>query len=565
MLLTIGLYFLILPLVTYLLIILSFIFGWHITPLQLILATALSLVIVNYKVSKARIVGNVVIILLIQVFSLFLAAILFDPSHDGQVYHAVIIKLLVQGWNPFYHPIISVAELPYNIDPEITLWCSHYAKGVETIEAGIVCLTQNLESGKVFNFWMYLSLGILSREFLTNIITISSPIIKNAISLIVIANPVVINQLFTFYIDYFNYSFICLGIISYAFTVYKNTTLFKLALGLICFFIPAIKFNIAFWFVIILFATSFYIYFISKKFTFKPILKYALFFAAGLLIGAYNPYVTNLMLKGNLFYPLDGNGKLDVITANIPLSIVNGNRFIQINKSLISNPNNEYVHFSNSSNPLIIDKQSLLDSGIWDVRLGGYGIFFFEALIILLIIFFSLPKNKDWIVNVCALLYLYLILLILPGGFWARYTPFFYLSVCVLTVYNACKATWKWQKTLNILAIALLLSDGVIAFGRAFYLTGANTIKTEYFISKINKTSKDSIEVVASSATLMDKIEKTNKYIIFNKSLPDSSLVKISLYPTPYIQAFPELYDQSDRYWILKKIGYNNFIDQTEP
>lgn len=89
----------------------------------------------------------------ITLASIFIGANVYDASYDGQWYHSSIIKLMNDGWNPFYHPILQQDEVPYYTNTHI--WVSHYAKGMETIEAGIVALTGNLESGKHLTFFSY--------------------------------------------------------------------------------------------------------------------------------------------------------------------------------------------------------------------------------------------------------------------------------------------------------------------------------------------------------------------------------------------------------------------------
>lgn len=501
----IGFFFLMLPLTMYVLIVVSFAIGYYLTAIPIIAAFLLCFLIINTgkEAIKTKIVCTAVI-LTIAVLTIITASCLYDHSWDGQVYHAATIKLLHDGWNPFYKPILSSADMPYLISSNI--WVSHYAKGVETVEAGIVALTGNLESGKALNLWLLISLACLCWDFLDNFEKLRNKTTRILLTAVCICNPVLINQLMTYYIDYTCYTFIVIGIISIYQLCIREDKSFMWLLLLMGFFVPAIKFNIAFWFVFILLAFVGLIYILKKKFEFKLIRNMALTIAAGFIIGAFNPYVTNFYKKGNPLYPLLGEEKIDIMTNQTPDVIVGKNRIYQVHYSLLANPYNEMKQ-EHDVNFFQLDKYNFLSNGSTDTRLGGFGVFFFEALCILLVAFFFMKKDKWWKIILVSIIFLYLCLFLLPSGFWARYVPFFYIVVCLLSGYILYASKSKILYITAQAAMFLLLIDGFISIACIGYGSLSKTIKDKYVIDVMKVTETTPVYVNTWSVLFCDKLE----------------------------------------------------------
>lgn len=162
----IGLFFLCFPLVMFVIETLFFIIGWHVNCFAFIFAFILVIGYILRNTSKKIRLKSICWFVGITLASIFIGANVYDASYDGQWYHSSIIKLMNDGWNPFYHPILQQDEVPYYTNTHI--WVSHYAKGMETIEAGIVALTGNLESGKTLNIFLAISLFCFVFDFIGN-------------------------------------------------------------------------------------------------------------------------------------------------------------------------------------------------------------------------------------------------------------------------------------------------------------------------------------------------------------------------------------------------------------
>ena len=502
----IGFFFLMLPLTMYVLIVVSFAIGYYLTAIPIIAAFVLCFLIINTgkETIKTKILSTAIILTMV-VLTIITASYFYDYSCDGQWYHAATIKLLHDGWNPFYKPILSSADMPYLISSS-NIWTSHYAKSVETVEAGIVALTDNLESGKALNLWLLISLACLCWDFWDNFEKLRNKTTRILLTTVCICNPVLINQLMTHYIDYTGYTFIVIGIISIYQLCIREDKAFMWLLLLMGFFVPAIKFNIAFWFVFILLAFVGLIYILKRKFEFKLIRNMALAIAAGFIIGGFNPYVTNFYTKGNPLYPLLGKEKIDIMTDQTPDVIVGKNRIYQVHYSLLANPYNEMKQ-EHDVNFFQLDKHNFFRSAATDTRLGGFGVFFFEALCILLVAFFFMKKDKWWKIILASIIFLYLCLFLLPSGFWAKYVQFFYIVVCLLSGYILYASKAKIPHIAAYAAMFLLLIDGFISIAGIGYASLYETIKDKYVIDVMKVTETTPIYVNTYSVLFCDKLE----------------------------------------------------------
>ena len=94
--------------------------------------------------------------------------------------------------------------------------------------------------------------------------------------------------------------------------------------------------------------------------------------------------VSNYHTKGNPIFPLVGFDSADIMTSNTPVDYRNKTRFFQINHLLISKPSNSITE-PRDIGSIIIKPYSVVARTLYDTRSGGYGLFFFEALILSII------------------------------------------------------------------------------------------------------------------------------------------------------------------------------------
>ena len=179
--------------------------------------------------------GWIVVTLLIVAGSLLLSNLLYDTSYDGIRYHQETVASILAGWNP----------LNGDSDSGVTLgiWSRHYAKAIEICEAAITAFTGRIETGKGINIILISGAvaGVYAflRENPAQYFIRSTYKCKSAFSttvsdgpgeksensfgrvksivfaLVIVGSPVVLSQIFTFYIDFYKYIyllFLLLGI-----------------------------------------------------------------------------------------------------------------------------------------------------------------------------------------------------------------------------------------------------------------------------------------------------------------------------------------------------------------
>lgn len=200
------------PLVCYVLAVLSLWVGLQINSFIFPIAVCIS---VLWECSDRRIRGCVrwtttVAVLVVLSVTLGLSACIYDRSFDGQWYHACTIRELVNGWNPIY----SSACSPTPIDGYTVLWVEHYPRGIETIAATIVSCMGNLDAGKALNLWFVFSSIVYIYLFLCYCLPTMNKYLRIWIALVVALNPVVINQMCTYYIDWTLYTLLVIFLIN---------------------------------------------------------------------------------------------------------------------------------------------------------------------------------------------------------------------------------------------------------------------------------------------------------------------------------------------------------------
>ena len=136
------------------------------------------------------------------------------------------------------------------------------------------------------------------------------------IAWVVALNPVVINQMCTYYINWTLYTLLVIFLINmYLFFVKGIQRALHIDL---LFFIPAIKFNIFFW--VVLWGGICFFALLRKsryKHSFRLTAVCAVVVLSGIGVGAYNPYLTNWKEHGSPVYPLSGNGKVDIMDCQV--------------------------------------------------------------------------------------------------------------------------------------------------------------------------------------------------------------------------------------------------------
>lgn len=390
--------------------------------------------------------------------SCIFAAQFIDWSCDGNMYHKIAVVAMADGWNPL---LGSVAEWPtfleaYPSGSQASLWVDHYAHGVWEFSACFYSLTHNLEASKGYTVLAMIALGFL----LTGLLRIKGLKRWQAIAVgsIAAANPIALAQCSTFYCDGFlalNIGVLLVGLIIVAdgnLLQFRKAALFLVVGAFIA--CAETKFTgLAFAGVYALaFAFLYIIFGVRKKKGFRVCdlvcLGMTLVGAVLLstLVVGFSPYVTNYLSGGHPFYPLFGDGAIDIMTSNAPSWITGAsNNLEKIIISLFSPVSSPHVGYEpimpELKIPFTWDQLELNRLSLCDPRMGGFGVLFsgiFLACIPIAAGVLLSPMRRTSLLTSCFLTYFVVtvgLMLGLSDSWWARYSGYAYYSFCFLLVF----------------------------------------------------------------------------------------------------------------------------------
>lgn len=507
-----------------------------------VLGSFISLFFLRKKEKTQTFISFLIFILLFLLFIL-LTGLIYSNGWDENAYHKIAVGFLKNGWNPFYESSDDFRTFYFH-NSEVSSgspWTDCYGKATWYIAASIYKWTNNIECGKSYNLIGFLLVFLFSFYFFDT--HFKGKFIKNiSISWFIAMNPVVITQLFSYYVDGF-----------------MGAMLFILLLGLIMMldenFDPRDTWVIIFPSMCILgnikftglayggiFCIIFYIYSIIRKHRDIKFIKQNLvnFMATALFaifITGSPTYVTNFFKYSNPLYPILGKNKIDIITQNSPMGFQNKSVFFKLFYSLFGITKDH--SYDNTPYPLPKLKVPFTTSlsemkscfGL-DIRIAGFGVFFSGLLIISAIIvivyFIKKIKSKTWAQSdtflFAFLVSILLLLIIIQDSWWARYSPYAYLLVIFPIVICFYFAPAKKGNFITIFLLVLLFNNALWLHTSAFYLKNSSRINQE-----LNSLTNQSIEVIneINFPGILFNLEDHNiKYkVVFDESVSGESTI----------------------------------------
>ncbi len=396
---------------------------WHF-PIALILTGAATYFVIRNQVeagTKNIFYISTVSSLLIIVVSILIAGSFYDVSYDGQAYHQETLIQLKNGWNPYFQ------TLPTSVNQ--SLYINHYAKGAEIPQSVIYAFSDKIETGKATNLILFAGsfLITLSLMLYLNIISFKKALL---FSLLLASNPISINQILSYYVDGQLATLLLCLIVTGILLVKKVNASNLLLLAAVIIITANIKFTAVLYVSIYVLALIAWFVYSKQLVKSKKVFWTALIAGfLGLAVG-FNPYITNTVQYHHPFYPLMGEGKIDIMSYNLPKGF-EGKSFSQkLFISLFSHTDN--VKPNNGKIPVLkipftVNKKDLMNSFKIDARIAGFGPLFsgilVVSIIVLLLLYFT-KNNRRLFKN---LIYILLILitsvLVIPESWWARYVP----------------------------------------------------------------------------------------------------------------------------------------------
>jgi len=371
-------------------------------------------------------VVNLVIFIIIIGGAIKISEKFYDFSYDGQAYHQEALIHMKDNWNPLYEQLTTGTAQD--------LWINHYAKGLWYLGTIIYDLTGNIESAKAFNFVILISTFLILVGYLqTKLNNVGLVIV---VSSLMVLSPVVFNQIFTNYNDFFIVLLIINLIVGYL--NYYETPNYKILINIFISIILLV--NIKFTALgyaliltgipILLYIYNFYIAKASRIEKKQKILLLAFTICSSFIIAiafvGSSSYMKNTITKGHPFYPLAGEGKVDIITVNSPAGLSDLNRIEKMYVSIFSETYNGLEEEPKTKFPLSVSKEEIFYAKATDTRIGGFGPLFGLIVILTLslsLIYYRKIEKEQGYVFLILVTVIMISIMINPEPWWARYVP----------------------------------------------------------------------------------------------------------------------------------------------
>jgi len=404
-----------------------------------------------------------------------ISGVLMDTSIDGQAYHFHAVESLASGWNPFHD---SVPPLPHTDNMPPAIWVSHYPMGSWMVSAVGHAAGLPLESSKGLNLVVFagsalLTIGVLMRLGFGWI----TALLAGGLAA---ANPVTVGQLFTRMNDGLMGSLI-LGLIMLAIMSIhlkdRRAMLYMVP-------IMILTLNLKFSAIPVLVALCGYLciaaWVLSGR---NAALKTAGYLAVAGVIGifaiGFAPYGNNILGYGHPFYPIMGpEGTRDIMTSNTPPFIEAMNPVQAFFYSLLAESHSGFGSMPSLKLPFALSAQEIRTSGGPDVRIGGFGPLFsggmLLALIAGLVAAIRFRTNGTVRASLVVAVALFVLALIFPESWWARYVPYLWLVPLCVALANIASPD-HWQKIAGFAIIAVLGVNAGLTTAASLYLTHDRT------------------------------------------------------------------------------------------
>ncbi len=268
-------------------------------PLSVISAIGLTFLFTDLLgIEKKTLITSTIVSLIALIGSLLVASFYFDLSWDGQWYHQAAVYNLAETWNPIYKPMAT----PDGLNHTSIL---HFPKNSWYFAAAVTRVFDTVEAGKAYTFIALFAAFGAVYSFCRDL---RLPVWRSLIfTALVLLNPVVWSEITSYLNDGAIYLFLVIYLASIVSWLQNRKSVHALMATMAICCLVNIKFT---GLVFTLIASSFVLIYIllQKRSLIKSFLLINL--KAGLLaivVFGFNPYITNLINRGNLLYPLMGS------------------------------------------------------------------------------------------------------------------------------------------------------------------------------------------------------------------------------------------------------------------
>lgn len=443
--------------------------------------------IISILICRVNFISGI-ITLFILLIGFLISGYFFDLSADGQSYHQESIIQLKNGWNPVFFDSDSRT---------MKIWTEHYPKGAEVVQSCIYYFWGKIEMAKAINIFLFISSLLLAKKVLESFsINLKQQWI---FAFLVATNPVVISQILTFYVDGLSYSLlVCLLGSLFLFIktkerIYMMLTIATLTIG------GSLKFTSMPILGVIIICILIVLFLMKKISSVKALVLPLLCSSFLLLFCNYNPYITNLKEGKHLFYPLRGEGSIDILEHFAPEGFVrNNNRIEKLAFTLFTKTGSFNKDNMSYKIPFSVSQKELNRLADADIGVGGFGIFYSGFLVVLLLFFiinYKRLKNFNYQQKMLFITILPILfsVLIISDPWWVRYIPQFYLIPLILLLILEANNI----KIKNLIIIKGILFVNILFFFSSVIVLNIYGTEKTYYILNMLKHSEKTVKIDA--------------------------------------------------------------------
>lgn len=407
-------------------------FGGKTGGYALILPSALMIIYGIWRDRKFAAAAAAVCVIL-AVWAAVCAAV-YDCAYDSMNYHKQAVIALREGWNFLYGT--AEASNPLSGYLDIPLWLNNYPRGIWVTSAAVYDLTSHLETAKSVNILFVMTVFAASFDVMRRVYCAGRA--KSTVyALLFSINPVFVSQLFTSYNDLAAGALVitallmCIEIIEGKINSYGYVLLF-------C--VNAFSCNVKFSVPVMIGAELFACGIVcackwrrEPKRLIEPVCIVLASFVFGAGVLGFNPYITHIMQGKNPAYPLMGDGKVDIVSNNLPAGFDEKNGAERLFLSVFGKTDNSLDIAPEIKLPFTFDENEWKFLSDPDVRTGGFGVWSGGSVIIsatLFVLFICRRGKRNMAVCYVSLSYALAVLVLMgtvfPESWWARYSSYLY-------------------------------------------------------------------------------------------------------------------------------------------
>lgn len=369
---------------------------------------------------KISVLGLAVLTVIFS-WSYFFSGSFYDVGFDSLAYHQEMIIRLANGWNP------------YSLDakePSPGFFKSH---AYTASKFGAICvaslykMTGNIEYGKSFNFLLIFASFFIALSALLSLAGISGGR-SMLVAFMLAFNPVSVYQSLSLYVDgQLSSLMVCLFAMSAQIIV--RASFFQIIFTGVAMMIAV---NAKLTGVVYSFAVasvlSAYLFFKERFSTFFSASLIFLFSAIiGIFLIGFNPYITNHVHNGHIFYPFFCKDAEPVVNHAPPI-LIGKSQPEKLFVSVFSETENYYVgrnDFYTFKFPFFVSAHELTCFTNPDTRIGGFGPLFGAMVVVSLglLVWGAFKDGKAALATSGFMLWVLLSGVIITEPWWARFVP----------------------------------------------------------------------------------------------------------------------------------------------